>query len=101
MIAVNSNCSRLDAVKASANELKIQFTRPASVLSGASPQIKAAENDLQALDDSIRKGDAKKAELALSAAQSAIREADASSAAPGKGLPGQGAGPFQRLDVYA
>jgi len=101
MIAVNSNCSRIDAVKASANQLKIQFSKPPGVMNGSSPQLKAVENDLQALDVSIRTGDAKKAELALSAAESAVRKLDSTSAATDRGGPGQSLSPVQRLDVYA
>ena len=64
MIDLNSNCSRVDTVKAMANQMKIQSAAPR----GTDPSdatSRKVRNDLQALDEHIKAGDAKKAEAAL------------------------------------
>jgi len=93
MIDCNSNCSRVDAVKALATQLELQSNgkRPAERADGRSEKVKS---DLQALDEQIKTGDAKKAEAALAVAKKDLNSApvartrDASSA-------------FNGLDVYA
>ena len=71
MSAINSNCSRVDAVKASANQLRIQLAQLARI-DGANDKSRAVRSELETLDGQVRTGDAKKAESALSAARSAI-----------------------------
>jgi len=90
MSDLNSNCSRVDAVKASANQLKMQLAQaPHSV--PEDDGYRKAQDQLQALDAQIRNGDAQKAETALSSATAAVKE-----------LQTQNPGPkFQRgLDAY-
>jgi hypothetical protein len=79
MIDPNSNCSRVDAVKAAATQIKLQTPAPS-----ASPTARAADpndaarkvqGDLQTLDGDIKSNDAKKAELALAVAKKDIAAA--------------------------
>lgn len=74
MIAVNSNCSRVDAVKMQATQLKLQSDRPRRVgpADDSSRKVKA---DLETLDGQIKAGDAKKAELALAETKRDISDA--------------------------
>ncbi len=91
MIAANSNCSRVDAVKATANQLKMQLDQ-APRSTPASDALRKAQSEIQSLDSQIRSGDAKKAETALTDAKSAVTQVQRQSP-PGK---------FQRgLDAYA
>ena len=99
MIAVNSNCSRVDAVKAAATLLKLQSTIAESATAGQSAQgsdaARKVNSDLQALDGVIKTGDAQKAELALAATRKDVETAET---AASQNSPGQD---FQRLDAYA
>ena len=101
MIAINSNCSRVDAVKASAEQIKLEISKAPSFQSGGSQQLRAVERDVQSVDDAVRSGDAQKAELALSDLQSAVR--DLNSASAGKTKPHSTTNFHTRhhLDVYA
>jgi hypothetical protein len=92
MIAVNSNCSRIDAVKAVANQLKMQLAQAPDKLP-ESASHRRAQSQIQALDQEIRKGDAQKAETALSTAASAVQQVDVQSTSD--------TGPQGGLDVYA
>jgi hypothetical protein len=76
MISATSNCSRLDAVKATANQLKLQAAQTPKAKDATSPTAKAVAAQLSALDDSVKAGDARKAELALAQARAALRQED-------------------------
>jgi hypothetical protein len=99
MIAVNSNCSRVDAVKAAATLLKLQSSVSGSTPTEPSAQgsdaVRKVKSDLQALDNVIKSGDAQKAELALAATRKDV--AAAQEAAPQKSA----ANDFNGLDAYA
>ncbi len=100
MIAINSNCSRVDAVKASANQLKIQFAQTQRTGEPNDKQRKL-DGELQSLDAEIKTGDAKKAEQALAAVRSAADNLQSASenASPSKS-PNRDERSL-RLDVYA
>jgi hypothetical protein len=68
MIDVSSNCSRVDAVKALANQLKTQYVAPPTQVP-ADDKSRKVQSDLQTLDNQIKTGDAKKAEAALAVAR--------------------------------
>jgi hypothetical protein len=99
MIAVNSNCSRVDAVKAAAVLLKLQSGTAAASASASSAQgsdaARKVNSDLQALDGVIKSGDAQKAELALAATK---KDVDAAEAATHQQ---SGSQDYQGLDTYA
>lgn len=91
MIDANSNCSRVDAVKAAANELKIQSAAANSTGDGA-PLDEASrklKSDLQNLDAQVKSGDPQKAELALAQARQdeAAAEADRQKKSASQGFP--------------
>jgi hypothetical protein len=92
MISVNSNCSRIDAVKASANQLKAQaaLTPPSAQKTDS---YRKAQSQIQSLDQEIKTGDAQKAETDLSSTASAVKalQIDPDSSTPAQTL----------LDVYA
>ena len=71
MISLSSNCCRVDAVKASANQLKLRLAQQ-SANTPDDQSARAANQQLQAVELQIKSGDATKAELALSAAKSAV-----------------------------
>jgi hypothetical protein len=100
MIAINSNCARVDLVKAQAGQLKIQAA--ATSASGpAAPAVRKVKTDLQTLDTQIKTGDAKKAELALATTERDVQAAQtASPPASGRRTPQSGAA-YGGLDVYA
>ena len=98
MIDVNSNCSRVDAVKAMAGLLRMQAPPPART-TGSDPQQRRVQNQLNALDEAVKQGDAQKAENILAAAASAVKELQTQSPRPGS-EPGSGQ-VFRGLDVYA
>jgi hypothetical protein len=92
MIDVNSNCSRVDAVKSVANQLKMQLAQ-APKSAAESDSYRKAQSQLQALDQDVKSNNAQKAETALSTATSAVqtlRTQDSSSSQTQNGL-----------DVYA
>ncbi|MGB8167276.1 MAG: hypothetical protein WCF18_07265 [Chthoniobacteraceae bacterium] len=74
MISPACNCSRIDAVKATANQLKLATEKAHTKDGPDSPDQRAVRSRLEALDESIKSGDASKAELALSTARAAMRE---------------------------
>ena len=76
MIDVNSNCSRVDAVKAQATQMKLQSSTllPAGQAGQADETSRKVKSDFQTLDTQIKTGDAKKAELALAAAKKDLAE---------------------------
>ncbi len=101
MINCNSNCSRVDSVKALANQLKMQAVTTDKIDDRADSS-KRLKGNLQDLDTQIKSGDAKKAETALAAVK---REISASASEPksenGSGqLPGRGE-PFRGFAAYA
>jgi hypothetical protein len=94
MIDISSNCSRVDAVKATATQLKMQ----AALLAQAIPPNRAQRNvqvKLDTLDDEVKKGNAEQAEIALLEAQTALNEAQNTPSAP------QQPAPQPHLDTYS
>lgn len=75
MISAANNCCRIDAVKASANQLKLKLAQHAAADSN-DPRFRSASQQVQSLDGQLKSGDANKAELALSAARSSIERLD-------------------------
>ena len=73
MIDINSNCSRVDAVKAMASQLKMQVAQ-APHTTPPDKNVQKAQSQLDSLDIEVKKGDAQKAEIALSTARSAVTE---------------------------
>ena len=73
MLSLSSNCCRIDSVKATANQLKIQLAQ-ANSANAPDPKTQSANGQLQSLDAQIRTGNADKAELALSSARTAIEQ---------------------------
>jgi hypothetical protein len=87
-----SNCSRVDAVKALASQLKMQLAQaPQSI--PASESYRKAQGRLEALEKEIRTGDAQKAETALSNATIAVEQLQSQATTPAE----SGSG----LDTYA
>ncbi len=80
MCSINSDCSRIDAVKATANQLKLLKLQQVSERNGDALSSRAAKEDLLALEASIKAGDAPKAELALSNARHSISRQDGGAA---------------------
>lgn len=73
MISLNSNCSRIDAIKATANQLKMQATQ----VPHSTPETsgyKKMQTQIQDLDQQIKSGDPQKAETALASAVSTVRQ---------------------------
>jgi hypothetical protein len=91
MIDANSNCSRIDAVKAAANELKVQSSAANSATGATRPNDPAGKlkGDLQNLDTQIKSGDPKKAEIALEQTRKdeAAAEADRQKRSASQGFP--------------
>ena len=75
MICASSNCSRVDAVKASANQLKMKLSQHEDA-AAADDRMRAAKQQVAALDSQIKRGDAATAELALAAARSSVSQLD-------------------------
>jgi hypothetical protein len=73
MISGCSDCSRVDAVKATAHQLKLQVPHGAAAGS-PNANVQAANRQLQSVDAEIRSGDASKAEVALAGARSAVEQ---------------------------
>jgi hypothetical protein len=94
MIDLNSNCSRVDLVKATANQLKMQVEQAPHTVPESDPYRKA-QNQIDSLEQSIKGGDAKKAETALSTAKSAVQELQTQS------QPASSSAYCGHLDVYA
>ena len=73
MIDVNSNCSRVDAVKSMASQLKMQ----AAQLPHSNPtddNYRKIQAKLDSVDTAVKKNDARQAENALSTAKSALNQ---------------------------
>jgi hypothetical protein len=100
MIDVNSNCSRVDAVKALANQLQTQFAPPPSP-TGTDSQTRKIKSDFQALDADVKADDAKKAEAALAVTRKDIATAQTERNPDAKNEPAAVSSPFRGLDVYA
>jgi hypothetical protein len=85
MIDVNSNCSRVDAVKSMASQLKMQAAQlPHS--NPADDNYHKVQAKLETVDTAVKKNDARQAENALSTAKSALNQVQTqSSATPGSG----------------
>jgi|GEM_PF-6389657 len=101
MIDCNSNCYRVDAAKALANQLRTQAVTKQRGDEG-DPKSNRLQGELQNLDAQIKSGDAKQAESAVSAVK---REITASAAEPPTDrssgqLPGRGE-PFRGFLAYA
>ena len=75
MISASSNCSRVDAVKASANTLRLQLSQHAKQGSNDGT-VRNAEQQLQSVDQQVKSNNANQAELALSAAKLAVAKLD-------------------------
>jgi hypothetical protein len=92
MIDVNSNCSRVDAVKSMASQLKMQ----AAQIPHSNPtddNYRKVQAKLETVDTAVKKNDARQAENALSTAKSALNQLQTQSAAAQGGN--------GRLNVYA
>jgi hypothetical protein len=100
MIELNSNCSRVDSVKARANQLQMQFA-PKSRPADASPQTQKVKSDFQSLDAAVKTDDAKQAEVALAVVRKDMATAQTSENLNSKNSTSNAREPFQRLDVYA
>ena len=96
MIAVNSNCSRVDAVKAQATQLKLQSTGDRATAQSDAPAARKVKGDLQNLDSQIKTNDARKAEQALSTTKKDL--VNAQTAASTQNTPGQN---FRSFSAYA
>jgi hypothetical protein len=70
VISPSSNCCRVDAVKASVNQLKLQLAQDRHA--GDDNSIRSANQQVQAAEAQTKSGDATKAELALSTARAAV-----------------------------
>jgi hypothetical protein len=78
MIDINSNCSRVDAVKSRATQLRMQLDQlPRS--QPADPAAQKAQSQVQSVDVAVKKDDAQKAETALTTAAGAVQQAQADS----------------------
>jgi len=100
MIDVNSNCSRVDAVKALATQLKLQYAAPPATAPADSPAHKV-QSDLLAVDQQVKADDAKKAELALAVAKNDVTAAQTAKSRAGADSSADATAPFRGLDVYA
>ena len=92
MIEVNSNCSRVDAVKSRAAQLQMQLDQ-VSRAQPVDPAVHKAKSQVQSVEAAVKKDDAPKAETALSTATAAVQQAQSQGA--------QAARPWRGLDVYA
>lgn len=80
MISLSTNCYRVDAVKASCNQLKLQVPQQVTNQTGGNDAAdnsaqRIANQQLRAVDQQVKANDADKAELALSAAKVAVTKA--------------------------
>ena len=92
MIDVNSNCSRVDAVKAMAGLLRMQAP-PSAQTQRSDSQQRKVQSKLSELDEAVKRGDAQKAETILAAAQNAVKELQTQPSGSDR--------VFRGLDVYA
>jgi hypothetical protein len=105
MIDANSNCSRVDAVKALAGQLKLQSAPklasgdPGSA-SGADGSQKI-KSDFQDVEEAVRANDAKKAEQALAVVRNDLAAAQNSEQKNSENKNAAGQQPFRGLDAYA
>lgn len=70
---MSSNCERVDAVKSRAAALRQQLDLVPQT-QAKQPEVEKAKSQVQSLDAVVKKGDAKKAESALSTAATAVRQ---------------------------
>jgi hypothetical protein len=102
MISLSNNCCRVDAVKASANQLKLQLAQQRTRLDDSA--TRSATQELLTVDAQIKTGDANKAELALANAKLALTNSKAQGSQaqhpvqPGKPLFAHNA-PYGQLDI--
>jgi hypothetical protein len=86
MMDINSNCSRVDAVKAAASQIKLQWgasqPAPADAAKSGNDSSGKVKSDLTALDSQIKTGDAKKAEQALAVTRKDVAAAVTTSHPP-------------------
>ncbi len=80
MIDGNSNCARLDAVKARAAQLRMQLDQMPRRTPEDSNQ-KKAQNQVDSLENAVKKGKADTAETALSSAAAVMQEVHSESTA--------------------
>lgn len=109
MIDANSNCSRVDAVKAQATQLKLQTAATDSAATAApkgagrpatfssADAARKVKTDLQTLDTQIKADNAQKAELALAVTKQDV--ATANTASQPENHPD--VHPFRGLNLYA
>jgi hypothetical protein len=89
---INSNCTRVDAVKAMYNQLQMRLnTTPHTT--PEDPAYRKAQAQLQALDTVVRAGNAPQAETALTTASTAVQQLQIQTPAA--------SGPHGGLDVFA
>jgi len=100
MVSLSSNCCRVDAVKASANQLKSQYfqVKPAK---GGEPSSQIVSEKLQSLDAQIKAGDANKAEVALLSARAAVQQLLYSQSGSRMDISVQPSDATARVDVHA
>ena len=70
MADINSPCSQIDAVKASAGPLRAQVYQSSAAKD--TNEYRKASNDLQTLNSTIQSGDPKKAQTALQTAKTDV-----------------------------
>ena len=92
MIDVNSNCSRVDAVKARAAQLRMELDQVPR-RAPEDDKLKAAKTQVESLENAVKKGDAATAERALSTATPVVQAVQTESALKNPLRDG--------LDVYA
>ena len=109
MIDANSNCSRVDSVKALASQLKLQsapkFT-PADLSSNAAatssaPAPQKIKSDFENVEAAVKANDAKKAEQALAVVRNDLAAAQVSKNSNSESKANDSESPFRGLDVYA
>ena len=107
MIDANSNCSRVDSVKALASQLRLQAAPKSSPVagtgqtSGDSPSPQKISSDFQNVDAAVKADDAKKAELALATVKKDLTAAQVSQQSNADSTGTGGRRPFRGLDVVA
>ncbi len=84
MIDINSNCSRVDAVKSMASQLKMQAAQLPHRTT-TDDGYRKVQDKLTSVDTAVKKGDARQAENALSSARSALSQVQTQPAASATG----------------
>jgi len=107
MIDANSNCSRVDSVKALASQLRLQAAPKSSAVPGTgqtpggSPSPQKINGDFQNVDAAVKADNAKKAELALAVVKKDLAAAQVSKKSNSDSQANDGQRPFRGLDVHA